>query len=163
MLHCGYIFIKDRHISGRKVLMDKTQDWLLLSSLQQDGYTIFKFTRPLELCSEEDRSIEVDIYFCILFLFQFNKKIFFLNLIRQRGSPYVIYAYGLTDPLSGQDIMYHDGRRGTKVVNIISSLLNDEALSIQDVETLEYSISHVCSFFLMLYLNFYFLKIYTKW
>ena len=40
-------------------LIDKNQNWKLLASAQTNGYTIFKFTRPLILCDSDDRKIEV--------------------------------------------------------------------------------------------------------
>ena len=40
-------------------LIDKNQNWKLLASAQTNGYTIFKFTRPLILCDSDDRTIEV--------------------------------------------------------------------------------------------------------
>ena len=53
-------FLKqDRHIINKDVLIDKEQNWKLLASSQKNGYTIFKFTRPLILCNSEDRVIEV--------------------------------------------------------------------------------------------------------
>ena len=59
------------------------------------------------------------------------------------GSPYVIFAYGLTDPGVNEDITNHGTRRGSKVVNIISSTnLRDKNVN-DNLEMFEYSISHV--------------------
>ncbi len=63
-------------------------------------------------------------------------------MFKQPGSPYIIFAYGLTDPPANNDITYHESRRGSKVVNIISSSSSRES-NINNLEILEYSISHV--------------------
>ncbi len=63
-------------------------------------------------------------------------------MFNQAGSPYVIFAYGLTDPPANGDITYHESRRGSKTVNLISSGSKAES-SITEFEILEYSISHV--------------------
>jgi hypothetical protein len=102
---------------GREVLIDKiSQDWVLLYATERDGYTIFKFKRPIKLCNSEDNKIET-------------------------GSPFVIFAYGETDPLPGQDITYHKSNRGSKVINLISS--PDKNTQISNLETLEFSIQNV--------------------
>ena len=50
----------DRYIVGRQVLVDTiSQDWLLLHATEANGYTIIQFSRPIVLCSDEDRTIEV--------------------------------------------------------------------------------------------------------
>ena len=52
--------LKDRHInSARSVLIDQKQDWQLLYSREQNGYTVFKFTRLTKTCDSQDREIEV--------------------------------------------------------------------------------------------------------
>ena len=51
--------LKDRYTANRMALIDKNQNWKLLASAQTNGYTIFKFTRPLILCDSDDRTIEV--------------------------------------------------------------------------------------------------------
>ena len=84
---------------------------------EKDGYTIFKFKRPIVLCSSEDRKIET-------------------------GSPYVIFAYGESDPLPGQDITYHNSNRGSKVLNLISGA-PDKNTIIPNEEIIEFSIRNV--------------------
>ena len=59
------------------------------------------------------------------------------------GSPYVIFAYGLTDPGVNEDITNHGTRRGSKVVNIISSTSLRDTNVYDNLEMFEYSISHV--------------------
>ena len=61
-----FSFSKDRHIKGRSVIIDKQQDWRLLSSSQKNGYSIFKFTRPIVSCDQDDRHIEVNLFRAIL-------------------------------------------------------------------------------------------------
>lgn len=89
----------------------------MLYSAEKDGYTIFKFSRPIVLCDSEDRKIET-------------------------GSPYVIFAFGDSDPLPGQDITYHKSNRGSKVLNLISGA-PDKNLVIPNMEKLEFSVSNV--------------------
>ncbi len=60
----------------------------------------------------------------------------------QDGSPFLIFAYGLTDPQSGQDITYHETRRGSKVANLISSII-DKNVDIPNVETFDMTIANV--------------------
>lgn len=111
----GTAHFTDRHIKGRSVIIDKQQDWRLLSSSQKNGYSIFKFTRPIVSCDQDDRHIET-------------------------GSPFVIFAYGLTAP--NLDIGYHDNRRGSKVVNLISTPTNKDIV-IPNLEIFEMSVSNV--------------------
>ncbi len=63
-------------------------------------------------------------------------------ILIKSGSPFLIFAYGLTDPQSGQDITYHESRRGSKVVNLISSPI-DKNIEIPNVETFEMTIANV--------------------
>jgi hypothetical protein len=90
----------------------------LLYSAEQNGYTIFKFTRPIKVCNEEDRIIE-------------------------EGSPYVIFAWSDQDPAPSQDISYHGAtKRGVRALVLISGPKNKED-SILDVEIMDFAISKV--------------------
>ncbi len=70
-----------------------------------------------------------------------NQEIIYTNII-QGGSPFLIFAYGLTDPEQGQDIGYHESRRGSKVANLISSPV-DKDFEIPNVETFDMTIANV--------------------
>jgi hypothetical protein len=48
----------------------------------------------------------------------------------------------LTDPEQGQDIGYHESRRGSKVANLISSPV-DKDFEIPNVETFDMTIANV--------------------
>jgi hypothetical protein len=51
----------DRYLNATSnLLIDKSQDWRLLFATQRDGYTIFKFSRPLRLCEPEDLALQVN-------------------------------------------------------------------------------------------------------
>jgi hypothetical protein len=91
----GQVNFTDRHIAGRKVLIDQNQDWILLKSSESNGVNVFKFKRNITSCDSEDLHIE-------------------------KGSPYVIYAYSDADPVPGTDIAYHGSMRGSTKLNLIS-------------------------------------------
>jgi hypothetical protein len=97
----GSVNFTDRHIVGRSVLIDQSQDWKLLNASKKNGYTIFNFTRLLKLCKTDDLNIE-------------------------SGSPFLIYAFGSAAPRGTNDIAYHGGSRGARVVNLISTSSNKE-------------------------------------
>ena len=109
-------------MSGRSVMVDKTsQDWKLLYSAEQNGYTIFKFSRPIKLCGAEDRTVD-------------------------EGSPHVIFAWSDQDPAPGQDISYHGAtNRGTKDVILISGPKKDEQV-FTNLEELHFPIENVKDF-----------------
>ena len=113
----GSVNFTDRHIEGRSVLIDQSQDWKLLNASKKNGYTIFKFTRLLKLCKTDDLNIEP-------------------------GSPFLIYAFGSAAPQGTNDITYHGGSRGARVVNLISTS-SDKEISIPNLEIFEYSIKNV--------------------
>ena len=90
----------------------------MLYSAEQNGYTIFKFSRPIKLCNAEDKTIE-------------------------EGSPHIIYAWSDQDPAPGQDISYHGAtKRGNREVVLISGAKNKED-QIPDVEVMDFSINKV--------------------
>ncbi|XP_056620191.1 DBH-like monooxygenase protein 2 homolog isoform X2 [Triplophysa dalaica] len=83
-------FFTDYHAVGNSMpVVDKQQDYKLLSLTQSDGQTVMKFQRSIKSCDENDLPITT-------------------NPIK------LIYAYGLT-----ADIKYHSNRRGTKEVNLL--------------------------------------------
>ena len=107
-------------------MVDKTsQDWKLLYSAERNGYTIFKFSRPIKLCNTQDKIIE-------------------------QGSPHVIFSWSVQDPAPGQDISYHGAtNRGTKNVNLISDGKKTSTQATNNLEELRFSLANV-NFF-----NFY--------
>ena len=111
--------MQDRYINGRSVLVDTiSQDWKLLYSAEKNGYTIFKFTRPIKLCSTEDRIVE-------------------------EGSPHVIFSWSDQDPAPGQDISYHGAtNRGTKDVILLSGPKNEQEV-FANLEELHFPIENV--------------------
>ena len=92
----GTVNFTDRHIVDRKVLVDQKQDWFVLATKQVNDFTVIKFKRSIVTCDSDDMKI-------------------------QKGSPYVIYAFGTSDPAPGADITYHQANRGSKVLNLISA------------------------------------------
>ena len=98
--------------------MDDSQDWHLLASKEENGFTIFKFTRKIISCDPHDRIIE-------------------------EGSPFVIYAYGEFDPKPGSDISYHGtSNRGTRQAVLISGAINKEEV-VENVETIDFLVENV--------------------
>jgi hypothetical protein len=59
----GVANFTDRYASG-KVLptVDKNQNYKLLFSAERNGYTIFKFSRPIKLCDSDDMTISVILF-----------------------------------------------------------------------------------------------------
>ncbi|KAI7800157.1 DBH-like monooxygenase protein 2 homolog [Triplophysa rosa] len=83
-------YFTDRHAVGNSMpVIDKQQDYKLLSLTESDGQTVMKFQRSIKSCDEYDLPITT------------------LPIK-------LIYAYGQTD-----DITYHGTRRGTKEVNLL--------------------------------------------
>ncbi len=57
----GVANFTDRFATGKSMpMIDKKQDWKMLYSSYANGYTIFKFQRPILLCDSDDRKIEVN-------------------------------------------------------------------------------------------------------
>ena len=101
----------------------------MLYSAEKNGYTIFKFTRPIKLCSTEDRVVE-------------------------EGSPHVIFSWSDQDPAPGADISYHGvDYRGTKTVNLISDGKRDASEVPNNLEELHFPIQNVNknNFLILLY------------
>jgi hypothetical protein len=94
----GVANFTDRHIKKREVLVDKSQDWKLISHSIANGYTIVKFTRDLNTCDENE------------------------DMVIEEGTPRIIYAWNDNTPKNGV-IVYHGTRnRGTSAVQLISAL-----------------------------------------
>ncbi|KAM3860959.1 DBH-like monooxygenase protein 2 homolog [Diretmus argenteus] len=84
------IYFTDRHATGNTLpVVDKQQNYTLLSLTEAEGQTIMTFQRFIQSCDEDDFHITA-------------------RPIK------LIYAYGTTD-----EINYHDKRRGTKEVNLL--------------------------------------------
>ncbi|KAK3792767.1 hypothetical protein RRG08_023100 [Elysia crispata] len=91
----GRVHFADRHAEGQFLpAVDSSQDWTLVMGQEIGQYTVFKVTRLLETCDDQDVSIKP-------------------------GTTRVIYAYSNTDPLSDDAIRYHGNTRGTKSVLLL--------------------------------------------
>ena len=102
---------------------DLNNDLTLLYSNEINGYTILKYERNLILCDPDDRTIEV-----LMFLKKNKKHVYLITFtFYKRGSPYVIYAWSDSDPISEEpeDLKYHSINRGSKQIVLIDSLKND--------------------------------------
>ena len=117
----GVANFTDRFINGQTTpVIDKNQDWKLLSFAELNGYTIFKFQRPIKLCDAEDRTIE-------------------------EGTPNVIFAWGDNDPAPGEDISYHKNHRLSKRISLISNPSSSNQLP-ADTEEIDFTIQNVIHF-----------------
>ena len=115
----GVANFTDRFINGQtKPVIDKNQDWKLLSSAESNGYTIFKFQRPIKLCDADDRTIE-------------------------EGTPRVIFAWGKSDPAPGQDISYHESNRLSKGISLISYQSRSSNQVPADSEEIDFVVQNV--------------------
>ncbi|KAJ8009680.1 hypothetical protein DPEC_G00094020 [Dallia pectoralis] len=84
------IYFMDYHSVEQIPVVDKKQDYTLLSLTEQDGQTTMMFRRSIQSCDQDDFQIT--------------------------NSPVkLIYAYGVSD-----DIGYHFNRRGVKEVNLLN-------------------------------------------
>jgi hypothetical protein len=72
----------DRHIVGRKVLIDSEQNWFLLKSQKLNGYTTIQFKRLINSCDVQD-------------------------MIIPNGTVKVIISWNDALPADGEDISYH--------------------------------------------------------
>lgn len=105
----------DRHINGRRVLVDQVQNWFPILVTSRDGYVVAKFTRKVKICDKTGEDMDIP-----------------------DGTPFVIFAYGTSFGADG-DIAYHDFR-GTKSVQLLSSLNIKVDLDMSQVETMEYRV-----------------------
>ena len=70
----GHVNFTDRHIDDRSVMIDESQDWHLLASKEENGFTIFQFTRKIVSCDPNDRIIEVRYLENLFAQLSFNQK-----------------------------------------------------------------------------------------
>jgi hypothetical protein len=94
-----------------------TQDWFILQGQEQNGWTAIQFKRYFDSCDPMDVPIKV----WVLILVVKRMKIFYF--IKQSGTNILIFAYGFVDPdlrQSDADIMYHEARRGTRMLPLRS-------------------------------------------
>jgi hypothetical protein len=108
----------DRHILDRNVLIDKHQDWILLNSAKNNGYTIIQFTRKIHTCDPNGEDLDIE-----------------------PGTPRVIFAYNPTLPTN--DIFYHGTtNRGSISIPLISSLNQKAAYNPQEnITTLDFNLN----------------------
>lgn len=110
----------DRYIRQRSVLIDKQQDWELISASISDEYTIVKFRRDIQTCDTNDE-----------------------DLVIEEGTPRVLYAFGLSSPLAGRDISYHGStNRGSKVVQLLTALKDKQIITHEDkIKTFDFTVN----------------------
>ena len=106
----------DRHIRGRDVMIDTVQNWMPLLVTSRDGFVVAKFTRKIKICDKSGEDMDIP-----------------------DGTPFVIYAYGKSFNGEG-DIAFHDFR-GTKSVQLTSSLNLKIDLDMSEVEAIEYRVN----------------------
>ncbi len=104
------IYFQDRYAEDESLpKIDKSQDWKLLKSAQNETHTILQFSRPYKTC---DNSYDLEIT---------------NDTIR------LIYAFGYNDPKSINDIHKHN-QRGTKS----ELLINHEKIEDPKEDDLQY-------------------------
>ncbi|ESO82137.1 hypothetical protein LOTGIDRAFT_135206, partial [Lottia gigantea] len=93
----GTVHFKDRHSTGHyEPIIDKSQDWILLSGKEENGKTILKFVRKLRTCDKDDRSIE-------------------------EGTTKVIFSWHPEDPQHETGLPFHgDSNKGAKNLLLLS-------------------------------------------
>ena len=108
---------QDRYITPEKtVLVDKIQNWFLLSSIKFNNYSITKFTRKIKICDNTNQDMDI-----------------------LSGTPFIIFAWSTTNPTD--DISYHFSNRGSTVAPLISSLNLKVNLNTTQLETIEYRVN----------------------
>ena len=105
----------DRHIRDRNVIVDQVQNWFPILVTNRNGYLVAKFTRKIKICDKSGEDMDIP-----------------------DGTPLVIYAYGSKFGPNG-DITYHDSR-GTKSVQLTSSLNTKIDIDMSQVQTQEYRV-----------------------
>ncbi|XP_045191024.2 DBH-like monooxygenase protein 1 homolog [Mercenaria mercenaria] len=87
----------DRHtIAHVPPIMDKSQDWVLLESMQTGNDTVLKFSRALDTNDSEDVPIKA-------------------------GVTHVIWDFTKTVPQPPTQVVYHGTNRGSKDITLINS------------------------------------------
>lgn len=112
----GTYHFTDRHIKGREVIVDQTQNWFPISIFSKDGYLVTKFTRKIRICDETNQDLDIPT-----------------------GTPMTIFAFGTI--LIDDDIGYHGMNRGTKSVPLISSLNTAAKLDLDEIDQVEYRVN----------------------
>jgi hypothetical protein len=96
-----------------------SQDWNLLYSAELNGYTIFKFSRLINLCNDQDKTIG-------------------------QGTPHVIYAWSDKDPAPGEDIYFFNAEnQGTESVNLLNDGKKDGYQVAESEEKVHFLIENV--------------------
>ncbi|GFU45377.1 DBH-like monooxygenase protein 1 [Nephila pilipes] len=91
----GQVFFQDRHATGNIMpVIDKIQNWNLLSGSENNTHTVLVFRRKLDTCDKDDRKID-------------------------DSTTRLIYAYSDEDPPSENALQYHFKNRGTKSVLLL--------------------------------------------
>jgi len=112
-----FFLFQDRYTTPEKtVLVDKIQNWFLLSSTKLNNYSITKFTRKIKICDNTNQDMDI-----------------------LSGTPFIIFAWSTTNPTN--DITYHSSNRGSTVVPLISSLNLKVNLNTTQLETIEYRVN----------------------
>ena len=58
--YAHYALVQDRYADARELpRVDTSQDWLLSSGTEQDGFTVLEFSRDWVTCDDRDNPIEV--------------------------------------------------------------------------------------------------------
>ncbi|CAF2956801.1 unnamed protein product [Rotaria sp. Silwood2] len=81
----------------KPIIDNTTQDWFALQGQEQNGWTGIQFKRYFDTCDPMDVPIK-------------------------SGTNILIFAYGLVDLdlcQSNVDIMYHENRRGTRILPLV--------------------------------------------
>ncbi|ESO82138.1 hypothetical protein LOTGIDRAFT_135247 [Lottia gigantea] len=97
----GAVHFKDRHSIGHyEPIIDKSQDWILLSGKEENGKTVLKFVRKLRSCDKDDRNIE-------------------------EGTTKVIFSWHPEDPQHETGLPFHgDSNKGSKSLLLLSPAQN---------------------------------------
>lgn len=96
--------------------IDIQQDWILIDSEEEDGYTTLEFTRNYTSCdtNSQDRNITVRLYLIVM-----------LTVSLQTGTSRVVWSFKEEDPSNGVDGTFtrHD-QWGSTSVNLLGGLRN---------------------------------------
>lgn len=118
----GQAYFQDRHGIGKTLPpKDDKQDWTLLAARENDTHTIFKFSRKLDTCDEND-------------------------IVIDDSTMRLIFAYSDEDPRFG-DPFYHYGNRGIKSAMLLQTKtakkqqIEDSSLLHWDVKSPDFDIS----------------------
>lgn len=116
-----------RHIKGRDVIVNKAQNWIPIMVARRNEYLVAKFTRKIKICDKSGEDMDIP-----------------------DGTPHIIFSYGTR--FEDGDITYHDFR-GTKTVQLTSSLNTKVDIDMSQVETAEFRVNVFFYFTRYLYFN----------